>query len=74
MGDRRRRRPTLPTQRRVGVARQPMRVPLLINHLDRSLTTRETTRTLRNSLYLDLAGQVPSLPMQTCFISALGPL
>ena len=72
MGDRRRRRPTLPTQRRVGVARQPMTVPLLINHLDRSLVTSETSRTLRNSLYL--AGQVASLPMQICFISTLGSL
>jgi hypothetical protein len=34
MGERRRRRPTLSKQRRVGVARQPMKVPLLINHLD----------------------------------------
>jgi hypothetical protein len=35
MGERRRRRPTLPKQRARGcVARQPMKVPLLIDHLD----------------------------------------
>jgi hypothetical protein len=34
VGERRRRWPTLPKQRRVGVARQPMKVPLLIDHLD----------------------------------------
>jgi hypothetical protein len=39
MGERRR-RPTLPKQRRVGVARHPMKVPLLINHLDRRAAGR----------------------------------
>ena len=34
MGERRRRRPTLLKQGRVGVARQPMKVSLLIHHLD----------------------------------------
>jgi hypothetical protein len=34
MGERRRRRPTFPKQRRVGVVRQPMKVSLLIDHLD----------------------------------------
>jgi hypothetical protein len=35
MGQRRRRQPpTLPKQGRMGVARQPMKVPLLIGHLD----------------------------------------
>jgi hypothetical protein len=41
MGERRRRL-TLPKQRRVGVARQPVKVPLLIDDLDDRAAGRQT--------------------------------
>ena len=44
MGERRRRRPTLPKQRRVGVKRHPMKVPLLINHLDQLRSSQARLR------------------------------